>query len=780
MAARSTFPLMTLLAVALPAAASAQQFTLDLPSIMRGTETVGREPAGIQWSPDSKWIYFSWLPAGSDWRANLEPYRVRAQAGAVPERITRAQADSMAPLLANGQETRDGTRKALALRGDLFLVTLPAGQVRQLTKTAQAEQLLGWSADEKRLFYRVGDNAFALRLDDGFVEQLTDFRAGPAPADSSRRQPPQRAALERDQRDLLQVIRDRAMADSLARRDRLAREAQGLKAVYLNRDEQLRGQWLSPTGAYLLFSTTSAGATKATVVPNYVTASGYVEDIPGRTKVGDALARQRMGLLEIATGKVTWLKPLASDSSGMYGSLGSWGWNDDGSAAIVTATTKDYTTRVVSRLDPATGALAPLETMRDSAWVGGACGGCGGWLPGTRGLWFASEADGYAHIYTMAADGSNRKQLTSGKWEVTSASLDDRRTRFELQTSEGSAYESHFWTMGLDGANKVRYTARPGGHQVTVSPDGLLLADVSSTSNQPPELFVQAAKPMATASRLTTSPTAAWSSYKWLDPDIVEIPASDGAKVPARIYRPEQMGAKSNGAAVIFVHGAGYLHNVTKYWSTYFREYQFNQLLASKGYTVLDLDYRGSAGYGRDWRTAIYRHMGGRDLEDQVDASKWLTATYGIGPDHIGLYGGSYGGFITLMALFTKGDYFGAGAALRSVTDWAHYNHGYTSQILNDPQDDSTAYRRSSPIFFADGLKDPLLMAHGMIDTNVQFEDIIRLSQRLIELGKTRWELAVYPVEDHGFVRPDSWTDEYRRIMELFDRWLPVTAKPER
>jgi dipeptidyl aminopeptidase/acylaminoacyl peptidase len=164
--------------------------------------------------------------------------------------------------------------------------------------------------------------------------------------------------------------------------------------------------------------------------------------------------------------------------------------------------------------------------------------------------------------------------------------------------------------------------------------------------------------------------------------------------------------------------------------------------------------------------------MGGRDLQDHVDASKYLNAQFGIDPERVGIYGGSYGGFMTLMALFTAPKSFGAGAALRSVTDWAHYNHGYTGGILNLPQNDTLAYRRSSPIFFADGLEDPLLMAHGMVDTNVHFQDIVRLSQKLIELGKSNWELAVYPVEDHGFVRPDSWTDEYRRIYELFERTI--------
>jgi dipeptidyl aminopeptidase/acylaminoacyl peptidase len=198
----------------------------------------------------------------------------------------------------------------------------------------------------------------------------------------------------------------------------------------------------------------------------------------------------------------------------------------------------------------------------------------------------------------------------------------------------------------------------------------------------------------------------------------------------------------------------------------------FHNLLVDLGYTVIDVDYRGSAGYGRNWRTGIYRHMGGRDLEDQVDAAKYLVQNCGVDPARIGMYGGSYGGFITLMALFQKPGMFKAGAALRSVTDWSHYNHGYTSEILNEPQTDSLAFRRSSPIFLAEGLKDRLLMCHGMVDGNVHFQDIVRLSQRLIELKKENWELAVYPVEDHGFVEPSSWLDEYKRILKLFNEEL--------
>ena len=768
-------PFVALILSLIPAGLLAQQpFVLDIPSIMRGPETVGREPSQLRWSPDSRWIYFSWLPPGTEWGESGKPYRIRAANGATPEAVSEAHADSVAPMLAAGVRTRDGKRRYVSTGGDLWAIELPSGAMRRLTRTTASEQVAILSRDERKLFFQQGGNLFALTLADGFVEQLTDIRTGTAP-DTSRRTPQQRAALERDQRDLLDVVRDGARRDSIRRAAATRRDSLTLPTTWLGRDWRLRSATISPSGTHALVIAIQSATPepKNTIVPNYVTASGYTEDINSRSKVGDNEGKQRVALLTLATGALQWLRPLATDSGDTYGSLGDQGWNETGTAVLLQADSRDFTRRVLSVIAVDSARLTVLETHTDSAWVGGPCGGCVGWLPNDAGVWFANESSGYAHLYRVDANGQNRRALTSGRWEVLQAQLSPARDRFFLTTNEGSPYEQHFYTMALDGSKRERLSQGVGGHSVAVSPDGRMLADVYSTANRPGEIYLQAARPGAEAVQLTISPTPEWLAHEWVIPEIVEIPASDGIGVPARIYRPEQFNARPNGAAVLFVHGAGYLHNVHNYWSTYYREYQFHQLLASKGYVVLDVDYRGSAGYGRDWRTAVYRHMGGRDLEDFVDASKWLTRTMGIPGDRIGLYGGSYGGFITLMALFTRAEYFGAGAALRSVTDWAHYNHGYTARILNEPQADTTAYRRSSPIFFADGLEDPLLIAHGMVDTNVHFQDVVRLVQRLIELGKERWELAVYPVEDHGFVRPDSWTDEYRRILELFDRWLP-------
>ncbi|OYV67130.1 MAG: hypothetical protein B7Z72_10150, partial [Gemmatimonadetes bacterium 21-71-4] len=451
------------------------------------------------------------------------------------------------------------------------------------------------------------------------------------------------------------------------------------------------------------------------------------EEERGRTLVGDAQGSGRIIFVTLPEGHTRVLALTPDDTTGPGASAHVAGWNDDGSLALVRTETAHFKHRYYYTVSDA-GVPHQVDALHDTAWVGGPCSDCAGWFDHGRRLYFVSEADGFAHLYSTAADGSDRRRLTSGRWEVDGVRLSRDGAAFYLTTSERSPFERQLYRMAVDGGPRTMITAGRGGHTAYLSPDESAIADLYSTAeNRPPELFVMKNAPGAAESQLTVSPTADWLAFRWIDPKIIHVRADDGAEVPARLWEPQAAGAKPNGAAVIFVHGAGYLHEVVNYWGPYPREFMFNQYLAAHGYVVLDLDYRASAGYGRDWRTAIYRWMGGRDLQDEVDGSQWLTRTYGIPATKIGIYGGSYGGFMTLMAMFTAPDHFGAGGALRSVTDWSHYNHGYTARILNFPQDDTLAYHRSSPIFYADGLERPLVMFHGMVDTNVEFQDIVRL-----------------------------------------------------
>lgn len=433
------------------------------------------------------------------------------------------------------------------------------------------------------------------------------------------------------------------------------------------------------------------------------------------------------------------------------------------------------------QLDLATGKAKVLATIHDDAWVGGPGGFSLGWLPDNKRVFFQWERDGFSHLYMVSIDGGTPVQLTSGTFEVSDVRLSEDKTKFYFTSSEGSFFERNLYSMSFDGGARTRLTSMPGNNQAIVSPDQAKLAILRSFANKPTELYLapnKAGTTEAEIKQVTNSPTDEWKSYNWIAPPIVNFKARDGATVYGRLYKPANF--KKGGPAVLFVHGAGYLQNVHNWWSSYYREYMFHHLLMEKGYAVLDIDYRGSAGYGRDWRTGIYRFMGGKDLTDHVDAVDYLVKEHGVDAKRVGLYGGSYGGFITLMAMFTTPDVFAAGAALRPVTDWAHYNNGYTSNILNLPQSDREAYRRSSPIYHAAGLKGALLICHGMVDVNVHYQDSVRLAQKLIELRKENWELAGYPVEDHGFEQPTSWADEYKRIFKLFETNLkaPPTTAP--
>jgi dipeptidyl aminopeptidase/acylaminoacyl peptidase len=776
-------------------------FELSLQNFMQGTTHVGQTPSAVNWTDDSRWVYFRWLPAGEEWDANQELYRVPA-GGGEPERIDDPMvADSLALTFAGGDLSPDRRYRATAWRGDLYLVDRQSMEIRRLTDTRDTKSNPRFSADGSTLFFTQSGQIHALELASGTVRQLTDIRSGNAP---QQRDPEGLAAFLRDQQGELfeHIRRQRARTEEVRELAEMRREGE-IQAVFTGRNGNPGGVTVNPQGSWVALSGSQpAQGTRRVGVPQWITDDGYTAFNEIRTKVGDGVGSNRVGLHQVGADSIAWLDVGAAvrgwaESAAPVGvplpeqrdavrdgdvgvqSVQFRGWNDAGTWGLLSAGSFDNKHRWFFTVEAGSGELHLLQHVADSAWVGGPCGGCAGWLPGQDRVYWVSEADRFAHLYSANADGSDLRQLTSGDWEVHSVQIPEQNDRFILRTNEGSPFEQHIYSMAFDGSDRTRLTEGTGRFVGTLSPDGRRMAIVHSTQTRPDELFLADATPGAAMARITTSPSGDFLAFPWIEAEIIHFEARDGARVPARIYRPSEMGVEANGGAVLFVHGAGYLQNVHEWWSQYYREWMFHHFLAAQGFTVLDVDYRASAGYGRDWRTGIYRHMGGKDLWDYVDGVDWLAENEGVDRGRIGIYGGSYGGFITLMALFTEPEVFQAGGALRSVTDWAHYNEGYTSNILNRPQDDPEAYQRSSPIYFAEGLQGHLLMGHPMYDTNVHFSDIVRLTQRLIELGKENWELSVYPTENHGMTDPTSWVDQYRRIYELFWRTLSAPGCTE-
>ncbi|HTH24784.1 MAG TPA: prolyl oligopeptidase family serine peptidase [Vicinamibacterales bacterium] len=760
----------------------AKPFALTVDSIMRGPELVGNPPNNLRWSGDSKELFFEWLIPKDDQPSTW----VVGRDGGSPRRLSEAERRIAPP--ANGQWDARRRRILGVDRGDIVIIDTVDRKRIDVTRTTGNESSPRWARNETHVTFVRDNSLFIVPVDHvggGTVVQLTDVsarRTDPRLSDS------QKFIKEEEPRIIDWVEQEAARRK---RREDLDR-TRALPRFELSERQNIADAALSGDGKFAFLVVNDRAQSRTAQVPRFVSESSFTEEIQARTFVGDAQDRRRIAVLNLESGEAVWAgldgvsdpiaipkppfgdepRPAAKPDPAPKREV-RWGnpiLSPDGRIAVSSVRAADNSERWFATIDPATGKSTVLDHIKDDAWVRD---GGQGWLHDNKRMWFLAEHDGWMHLYTVDATAAApaKKQLTSGTFEIDSVELSTDGRTFYFRSTEIHPGERHVYAMSVDGGARTKLTSKTGSHDGAISPDNTTFGLVSSSANRPPEVFLMANRAGATATKITTSSAPEWSTYNWVEPQLITYKSRDGKDVYARLFTPEMLGAKRDpkAPAVVFVHGAGYAQNAHKYWSSYYREYMFHHLLASKGYVVLDPDYRASAGYGRDWRTAIYRWMGGHDLNDVVDGAAYLVKAQKVNAGRIGVYGGSYGGFITLMALFTSPDTFAAGAALRPVTDWAHYNHGYTSNILNEPQSDSEAYRKSSPIYFAEGLKSPLLIAHGMVDTNVHFQDSVRLVQRLIELRKENWEIAPYPVEDHGFVEATSWADEYKRILKLFE-----------
>lgn len=770
----------------IPSCISAQ---LTVEQIMQDPRWIGTSPSNIVWNYDSKSISFHWNPdkniSDSSYSYLLSVKKI-SKASYANGKLTED--------VSKGNYNRSKTRICFTHNDDIYLLDINTGKISRITQTADVETNPAFLNNDNDIVYTANNNLFAWNSS-GETQQLINLLKGSAPAEEkniSRQQ----EWLKQQALQTSSVINKRVQkADSAKAFLERNKEEKALRKIYTGTNE-VQNITVSPGGRFVTYRLYQKNdEAQGTIVPSYVTKEGYTKDIPARSKVGRpdgnyssfVFDRMKDTVLRIAIDSIpgiadqpAYLKDYHSetkDTSKQQRKVFIEGpyWNDDGAAAIVDVFSLDNKDRWIMQLDAASGKLSLVDHQHDEAWIAGP--GIAwlepadlGWINATT-FYFHSEATGYSHLYAYNISTHTRSAITAGNYEIQKAVLSHDKKYFYIVTNEEDPGRQNIYRINTDGSNKIKFTSLNGGYEMFLSPDEKYIAYRYSYQNKPWELYLQEVQPNAKPVQVTDKAISdAFKAYPWRDTKIFTFKARDGAQVSARIYEPKQ-GTKNN-AAVIFVHGAGYLQNIDYWWSYYFREMMFNNLLADKGYTVMDIDYRGSAGYGRDWRTGIYRYMGGKDLDDEVDAAHYLVQNHSIDSTRIGMYGGSYGGFMTLMALFTQPNVFKAGAALRPVTDWAHYDHEYTAAILNEPFTDSIAYARSSPINFADGLKNHLLICHGMVDVNVHFQDAVRLSQRLIELGKDNWELAVYPVEDHSFVEPSSWTDEYKRILKLFDENL--------
>lgn len=728
---------------------------LQLDQIMKGPGFVGALPEAPEWSVDGSLIYF-WKKFPDSLQRTYYSYHVGQKKTTI---LTKQEWQNRWVWASSA-----GPFNYLRIQDDMLQQRDPkTQQVKTHPLLSNAFWNLQCLNDPQKVIFQEGLSLWEYDMQYGLAKKLISYQKSKAQTTASDH-------LSEAERAFFESIRKQELQS-------VKFDIPKVKSIGFDPSGALQ---VDPTARFVLLKDEKQPEEKATEVPHFISADAQVYNEKARSKVMNEEPSQHLYLHDLSSDSLVELdfsgltQMNAKDRALIFHPAI---FSQSKPLALLDIRSADNKDRWIVCLELETGQIKQLEHQHDSAWIGGPGisswnfeTGTLGWLVDGQTIYFQSEETGYSHLYTFDLQTKLKMALTNGKYEVHQVLLAQDSSTFYLTTNMYHPGTRSFHKLDLKKLEMMPILSEFGAYEVHLSPDEKQLAYRFSTSTQPWEIYTCTFKNPKNQFKITTSTTEAFRAYSWQQPEVLTFQASDGVAVYARLYAPKT--EQKNGAAVLFVHGAGYLQNAHHYWSHYHREFMFHQMLVAQGYTVLDVDYRASEGYGRNYRTAIYRHMGGRDLQDFVDAKQFLVANYGIDSNRVGIYGGSYGGFITLMALFTEPGTFAFGAALRSVTDWAHYNHEYTTNILNTPAADPEAYQQSSPIYFADGLQDPLLILHGMIDDNVQFQDVVRLNQRLIELGKKDWWMALYPVERHAFEYTSSWTDEYRRIYELFETYL--------
>ncbi len=771
---------------------------ISLRQIMDDPIWIGRIPDNPTLSPNGDRLYFQApreRPLPDEWLVlDLETGSVSPA-----QREDRPYIFADAPFV-------NGDARIYGINGDLWLAR-GDGPRKPLLSRNGFLTFVRFVGDD-RFVFREGSNLFLFDLDSGAQIQLTDLTMRNEPKEDRE------TFFTVEEKKMFQYVAELYEREDFMENDRddsrLIGSLTKPERVYLGKGMALGGFFgppfrhsltISEDLQYVAVIVAPEDEGQPTEYAQFITKEGEVKARKARPRVGHETKTWKLGVLnrkdhslawldlsglpEIKTDRLADVKAALSEEDKRFlpkeqdgprpVMIFSDGFQPGGGPLLASVFSRDSKDRWHLLIDPETMEWTLIDHHHDPAWLSyllrnvgfaGSVRGSAFWRSDGKQAMFVSDQSGYYHFYGHDVAAKKTKQLTKGQFEVFSPVEDASGKNWLFHSNKVHPGELHFYRMPLDGGPWTALTREPGHHGIALSEDGSTMADLFSKSNAPPVLRVK--RKDGAWKTVYDGRSDAFKAISWMEPQVTRYRNRDGKDVYARLYKPQN----PNGAGVVFAHGAGYLQNAHKGWSVYFREYMFHNLLARQGFTVLDPDFQASAGYGRDWRTAIYRHMGGKDLNDVLDGAKFLSDRHGVDPARLGVYGGSYGGFLALMAMFTAPDVFQAGAALRPVTDWAYYNHWYTSRILNTAHEDPVAYRRSSPIYFADGLKGHLLICHGMVDGNVQFQDSVRLAQKLIELRKPNWELSGYPVEPHSFRTPSGWHDEYRRIHELFLRTL--------
>jgi dipeptidyl-peptidase 4 len=737
-----------LVACAVATAASGAELTID--RLFDVPPLAGPTIVGLKISPDGSRVTYLKGKADDKDRLDLWEYNIH-------DKQARVLVDSkvLAPKpekLSDEEIGRRERQRTAALSGILEYTFAPAGDA------------LLFPLNGKLYYYKLakGKQKAAAELIDthGFATDATVSPAG----------------------GLLAYVRDQNLYSyDIAAKQEKALTSDGAGAIkngmaeFIAQEEMGRstGYWWAPDGKHIAFARVDESPIKVT--ERFEISADNVATFAQRyPTTGGPNVLVRLGVIEVATGALSWID-LGADTD-IY--LARVDWLPDGKTLAVQRQSRSQRKLDLLFADIATGKTRTALTETSTAWID--LNDELTFLKKSNEFIWASARDGYTHLYLYGTDGQLIRQLTAGKWVVDDfrkravMGVDEKTRTVYFIATEKSPTERHLYSQSLDTKDPHqvrRITQDPGVHAISMSPDARFYTDNFTSENQPPQVSLHAADGALTAWLLENRLDATHPDAPYVaDNSIAEIgtlTAADGQTLYYQLFKPLHFDPAKRYPAIVDVYGGPGVERVLNTW----HGSSFTQILTRAGYVVFILDNRGSAGRGMAFQVPIHRKMGEVEVADQVQGARWLGSQSFVDPARVGVWGWSYGGYMTLNLMFKAPEVFRAGVSGAPVTDFALYDTHYTERYLDRPQDNAAGYEASSVLPYAKDLKGRLLVMHGMADDNVLFLNSTKLFRKLQNLGKP-FDVMVYPGAKHGLMRQSDGRHGYKMIKRFFDENL--------
>ena len=716
--------------------ASAGEQRLELEQIFSGSRYASPLPEDLRWLPDGRrflslrndgqrrWLIEEDAASGAqrrivDWKAMQAVLDARRPTR--PQPPARGAVNAARRWRSRRALSPDGRLLVGLHRGDLYALDLTTGEVRYLTDDPEPEFFPTFSPSGHTLAFVRNRALHLLTLDDGHLRRLS---------------PPLPEGV-----------------------------AQGLPDwVYEEELDMERAFWWSPDSsriALIEFDTRQEGVFPI-LDPFDLYAAAEKQRYP---KAGTANPSVRLVVFDVATGHPT---PIDTGGGGEFYVYRA-GWTSDGSGLWYQWLDRHQTRRELRLADPRSGKVRTLAAETDPRWVNDL--GAPVFLRDGRFLRL-SEADGWRHLYLHAADGSLLARLTHGKWEVRRLyGVDSRGLRALIQGNPGDPRRRELLAVPLEGGEPIRLGAAGGSHEMLLAPGGAWYLETASSLRRPPRLALF--DDQGRLRRVVEDGTIeALEELALGEIESLTLEAADGTRLYANVLYPPDFDPSHRYPALQYVYGGPGVQLVVDRWGG--SRLLFFHYLAQHGIVVLWLDNRGTPGRGREFERAIDRQLGKIELADQLVGAAYLRSQPWIDAGRMAVYGGSYGGTMTLTALFKAPEVFRAGIAYAPVTDWRLYDTVYTERYMDLPDENRKGYEQGAVLNFAGDLEGRLLLFHGTMDNNVHLYHSLRLIDRLVRAGKD-FEVMFYPGVRHGIrVDPDVRLDFHRRKAAfLFRELLP-------